>query len=476
MRNSLQTIIRSIISSDNHEFSIGKLNRVVDSVILTEVESKIIKEILDNLYAGTMLNYAYLSAKYPYFFTPEESILFEALEKDAIEPAIATYKLAQDKLILAKSISELASETSGLNAKELKERISTLLTNPLLESKDAIVTTSLVEKEDAYSELADKEGMDWTLPGVEKYAGKITPGTVVSILGFVGSFKSTAAAQIALMNALKGYNVLYLALEDTESKIKSRLILNHMAHTVKDKQQLIESTWLRDRKLADSHIKVYNKMHNELIKKLDNHLILWDQTSFDYHTMAEMEQSLRKADKQFKKNTGSGIYAVVIDQISLLKYTNGSGKKQSYDGAVINEWVSFFYKQCLNFLDEARQIAVVMVSQVGREKFAEASKPKKKGRYEADCASDASEIERASTTMVTLYKDMDMHNTLLINIPKAREGYQPDNPLQVEVHGEYFYVGQLAAENQSYVSEDIFKANNTNDFSLASLIDMTVHK
>jgi len=472
MRNNLQVILRSLIEQENQVFIEKKLLKLLDDLVLTEVETKIIKEILDNLYAGTVLNAAFLSKKYPYYFTAEENLLFEALEPEAIDSAIASFKLSQDKLFLAKNISELASQTESLNARELKEKVNELLASPLLETKEAAVESTLVVKDDAYAEMATKDGMSWSIPGVEKYAGKITTGTVVSLLGFVGSFKSTAAAQIALENALNGFNILYLALEDTEKKIKNRMILSHMAGTLTDRSKLIQSTWMRDGNLAEQHVKTYNKMHNELIKKLDNHLLIWDQTSFDYHTLSEMEQSLRKADKHFKKTTGTGLYAVVVDQVSLLKYTNGSGKKQSYDGAVINEWVSFFYKQCLNFLDESRQIAVLLVSQIGREKFAEASKPKKKGRYEADCASDSHEIERASTTMVTLYKDLEMHNTILVNVPKAREGYQPDNPLQVEVHGEYFYIGPLPSDGQSYISEDVFATKEASQVTLSSLLDM----
>lgn len=474
MRETIPCIILSIVETNNKEFILKRLDSIKEQLKLTEVELKIVKDIEALTSANAIPEKAYLEDKYSYYFSPDEMLFYEQLSKDAIGTAIASRRIEQEKFALAKKISELSSQATVLSSKDLKEQVRGLLDSSVFDSKVAAPSSELIKKENAYKDLLASGGMSWGIPGVEKYTGKISPGTVVSILGFVGSFKSTAALQVALMNALQGFNILYLALEDTSARVISRLVLNYNASKSKNKDKLIESTWIRDGKLAEVHQAHYNKTHNELITKLDNHLIVWDQTEFEYQTFSEMEDALRAADKQFKETTGHGLYAVVVDQISLLKYTKGSGKKQSYDGAVINDWVSFFYKQCLNFLDEARQIAVIIVSQVGREKFAEASKPKKKGRYEADCASDAHEIERAATSMVTLYKDMETGNTLLINVPKARQGFQPDNPLQVEVHGEYFYIGQLAAEDSMGISADIFKDKSTNDnrISIADLIDM----
>ena len=74
---------------------------------------------------------------------------------------------------------------------------------------------------------------------------------------------------------------------------------------------------------------------------------------------------------------------------------------------------------------------------------------------------------RASNTMITLFKDLETQNTLLVNIPKAREGDMPDNPLQLEVYGDYAHIGPLKAGNLTL--EDLELEAET--FSLESLIN-----
>lgn len=281
------------------------------------------------------------------------------------------------------------------------------------------------------------------IPKVEHYAGKAPKGNIVSILGFTGSFKSTYALNISYINALDGSNILYLSLESTAKQMIDRLVLNHIAVTARSRDESIEGNHVRDKKLTAGQQKLYDDKHNELVTVLDNHLILVDSSEIEYDTFLDMQNTLRNADKVFIENTGKGIDGVVVDQLSLLKYTIGSGKRVTYDGAILNEWVSFFRKQALNFLDSGKQIVVFMVSQTSRDSFAEASKPKKKGRYEASCTSDSHELERASLTMITLFKDYEAKDTSLVNIPKARDGSIPDKPISVEVYGEYYHVGPI---------------------------------
>lgn len=375
---------------------------------------------------------------------------------DSIDSAIIDIRLSQLKTSLSKDLLSLGGEISKLSPAEIKDKLASLHSNVLVENRFTTPTNDFAAKADAYADLtAAKGGMSLVIPKIEDYAGKATTGSVISILAYTGHFKSTFSLNIAYENCLKGYNVLYLALEDSSSKIVNRMVLNHIAKTTKSREELIDATLIRDNKLAAKQKEYYNKTHNDLVEKLNNHFILWDSTKINYQTFIDMTNTLRLADKEFIKSTGKGLDAVIIDQMSLLKYTSGSGRKASYDGQIINDWVSYFRMQALNFLDEARQIVVFMVAQTSRDSYAEASKPKKKGRYDANCSSDSHEIERSSSTMITLYKDYETKNTLLINIPKARAGFTPDNPIQIEVYGEYYHVGSLDNfYNEHITSED----------------------
>ena len=168
---------------------------------------------------------------------------------------------------------------------------------------------------------------------------------------------------IAYLNALDGYNIVYLSLESTAAKLKQRLVLNHIASTTTDRNELIQAKWVRDKQLTKPLQKVYNKYHNDLMDKLGGRLLLWDEEDIQYNTFLEMNHTLQKADKIFKERNGKGVEAIILDQLALLKNTRAGGRKYTYDGAVLNDWMTYFRKQALNFLDTGRETTVFVVSQ-----------------------------------------------------------------------------------------------------------------
>ena len=211
---------------------------------------------------------------------------------------------------------------------------------------------------------------------------------------------------------------------------------------------------VRDAKLTEKQVELYNRKHNELYDMIGKNLVVYDSTKILFRNFSDMDNTLRLADEQFVRDTGKGLDAIVLDQLALLKFTEGSGRRVSRVGEIMDDWMTYFREQTLNFLDSGRKTTAFIVSQVNRDSFAEASKPKKKGMYDASCARDSNEIEGSSATMITLYKDLDTANTLLINIPKAREGEVPDKPIQTEVYGEYYHIGPLKVQGNGISAED----------------------
>lgn len=464
MKNSICTIILSIIEVGEQRFIESKLRTLETQLNLNEVEKRIIEDIRNQFHLGNKVTISYIRDKYSYYTDNDTNTLAGIfLSKDSIDSAITDMRMSQLKQSLSKELLDFGSKIDELNPTDIKERLAKLSSNLLIENKFVVPTNGVQLKENAYEDLQiSKDGMSLVLPRIEEHAGRAAKGTMVTIAAFTGSFKSTFALNIAYENCLAGYNILYLALEDTEDKIFSRLVLKHLACTAKSRKDLIDARLIRDGKLNKEQQKIYNNTHNDLVKKLNNHLILWDSTKIMYDTFLDMTNTLRLADKKFMQDTGKGLDAVIIDQISLLKYKSGSGRKASYDGQIINDWVSYFREQMLNFLGEDRQITVFNVTQTSRDAFAEASKPKKKGRYDSSCSSDSHEIERSSSTMITLYKDLETKNTLLINIPKTREGFPPDNPIQTEVYGEYFHIGPLNNFTNEHITAEEFENTEVN--------------
>lgn len=456
---TIPSIILSIVNTGDKKYVLDKIESLGLEVDLNSVESKIIEVIKEGLEKSNLVSTAFLKENFSYVYNDDTSAQFNRyLSKEAIDDAIYRVRVKQEKTKLSTKLSKAASSIDKLSIEEIKDMLSEISSTELVGDSDDIPENGFEVSEDPYKAQQMHKG-EFTLliPEVESHAGMAARGTITSILGFVGSFKSTYAMNVAIANALRGHNVLYLAVENTEQRIFSNAVINYIASSTKRRDEMIDSSKLRDGKLTEHQIKIYNDKHNELVKKIENHFLLWDTAKFKYNSFSDMTMTLRKADKYFRSKTGRGIDCLFFDQVSLLRQTQGSGRKATYDGAVINDWMVYFNTQALDFLGEDRQIAIFPVSQVGREKYAEASKKKNKGRYGADCASDSNEIERISTTMITLYVDTDTKNTLLISIPKARLGFVTDIPIQTEVYGEYAHVGKLSATEGSITKEDFAK-------------------
>lgn len=466
MEINIPNIIVSILNTKNIDFAIVKLKELGHQLNLNDIEQQMLLDIYEGKSMGKLLSPVFIRQKYSYVF--EDDILEEYLNSDSIDSAILQIKAEQSRNSLKLNLLDISSNLDNLTPDTLRVKISMLLENDLLTSKAKTPTNHMVPVENAYQQIVqDDKGMTLGNIRIEEHAGKAKPSTVITILAFAGSFKTTFALNIAYLNAIEGYNVLYLSLESTADLLKQMMVLNHIATTTTDRDELINSKWIRDGLLSKPLQKTYNEYHNDLMVKLNNRLILWDEEDIEYNTFLDMNETLKRADDMFKENTGKGLDAVMLDQLALLKFTRASGKRYTYDGAVLNDWMSYFRKQALNFLDTGRKITAFVVSQINRESYLEASKPRKKGRYDITAASDANEIERASSTMITLYKDLDSRNTLLVNIPKAREGYVPDDPLQLEVYGEYAHIGPLKSGNLTLDASEF----DADTFSITSLID-----
>lgn len=467
MKNTVCNTILSIVDTKDPKFIQNKIESLEAQVTLNEVEQQIIKDIKDNLFMSNVISREFIEEKYPYYTENDENIFPVVLSRESIDSAIIDIRLRQLKANLSKDMLELGSQITTLSPADIKLKFSEMYGNVLIEQRQEAPQNALKQEEDPYGQLTqDKEGLSLVLPRVEEHAGKARKGSIISILAFTGGFKSTYAINVAYKNALDGHNMLYLSLESPTIEIASRFVLRHIAETVETRDQLLDAKWVRDNKLTKEQQKFYNKKHNEMVKTLDNHLILWGNQDFEYRTFTDMTETLRIAEKEFIEKTGKGVDGIIVDQLALLKYTLGSGKKYGYDGAILNDWVSYFREQSLNFLDEEKEVTTFIVSQTSRNAHAEASKPKKKGRYDASCTSDSHELERSSSTMITLFKDWETKDTILVNIPKARHGYSPDNPLQEEAYGSYFHIGAMKFSNESITADDF----NDQNIDLADLI------
>lgn len=462
MITNLVSVLLSIIYIEDTKVMYKYLTLLQTTLKLNEVETRIIRYAQDLIERGEPIHSDGLKSKFSYYF---DNKVTSNISLSNLDFAIAELRREQEKKTLAEDLLTLGSKVGNLTQSEIEQKIQDILKSSSFKG-DTVPTNSLLKKDNAYEGLIAKDGLSLVVPEIEKYIGKATKGEILSILAFTGSFKTVYALNIAYENAMNGHNVLYLGLEDTGDRLVSRLVLNHIANTATKESELIKSNDIRDDKLTPEQQEYYNNKHNELVSLISDNLLVWDTTDIEYKTFNDMTTTLRLADTEFFNKTGKGLDAIIVDQLALLKYADN--KKNQYDGGVMNDWVSYFREQALNFLNSTRQVTIFLVSQINRESFSQASRPKSKGQYTTTAASDSHEIERTSASMITLYKDNEIDNLVLVNIPKARYGQVPNKPLQVEVYGEYCHFGGLP--NIQDKRTLTFSEYTAEDFSLKDLL------
>jgi hypothetical protein len=172
-----------------------------------------------------------------------------------------------------------------------------------------------------------------------------------------------------------------------------------------------------------------------------------------------------------RNNDNHGIDLIVVDHIQLLKYA--SNVKDEY--RVMNDYVSFFRKQSLSFLDSDREISIILLSQVNREGIAYAQKHN--GMYLMQHVAEASEVERASSYIITVFTDpmSQVVKLLKMGAIKLRGSQLPADLIQVYADGELYQVGDTYIPEQGdYSTSDILEIPETLttefDYSLESIM------
>lgn len=163
--------------------------------------------------------------------------------------------------------------------------------------------------------------------------------------------------------------------------------------------------------------------------------------------------------KEKQNNEEHGIDLLVVDHIQLLKYAEN--EKDEYQ--LINTYVSFFRRLALSFLNKNKEISVILLSQANREGLAYAQKHD--GAFFMQHVAEASELERASTYMISTYTDatLQMSKILKIGVLKLRGAALPMGTINIFADGEYYQVGDaLTKEQQKYNIGDIMTSPEIN--------------
>lgn len=302
-------------------------------------------------------------------------------------------------------------------------------------------------------------GISFLDDNIDYLTGGIYPGTLCSIVGGPGSMKTTYAINICY-NALKyGKNVCYVSLEETPMMLYAKLLSRVSTEAIPPG---IEVEKIIKKELNDKEKEyLYNKVIPYL-EELPGILYFIGETDLSGYSTFDIEGKLTEINDMIKiksiekdNHISNEIDIVVVDHIQLLKYVNNDDNKDEL--RVLNMYVSFFRRQSLSFLNTKRPVSVILLSQVNREGIAYAVKHN--GNYMISHVAEASELERASTYIISLYSDAETQVTKQIKIGalKLRNAQLPTTTSATRAEGKYYMIGNPLPKESNYKKVDILQ-------------------
>jgi replicative DNA helicase len=315
-------------------------------------------------------------------------------------------------------------------------------------------TTSEIEDtletlEEKYNEVSDNTIISSGIKRIDEYGATFMKGTINTVFGYTGSFKTMYCSNMAYQAIKQGLNVCYLSLEISATNMYYNMLSRY---SQEDEFNIkIEHSKTKNKTLLDSESKyLFNIILPEFKKELANHLIILDESKLNSGNYSTMTAILKKVDDEFIKTTNKGIDVVVVDHINLLKFNNYECMN---DYSKVNHWMSFFRKNCINFVNRNKPVCFVIVAQSSRSGYEKATA--KEGIYTLDAIAEANEIERSSSVVLSIYTDAEIkkNNSALVQVLKGRDCGEMVEPICIRVVPEYY----LVDDNQETLKEEIQK-------------------
>lgn len=311
-----------------------------------------------------------------------------------------------------------------------------------------------------YKDKDDSKGYKTGVPQIDELTGGIKTGTLTTILGWTGSFKTTWAVNIGHQAQIDKANIIYLSLEVPKEDLMFNLLSRH---SYLDKfETSIPKDKLMNRKLDEASLNYLEQNVYPDYINLPGKLYIVDETDLENYSTYALETKFRELDKLANEETGKGIDIVFIDHAQLLKFTTNNsliGKETS----VINQYVSFFRKNAIDWIKSGRKVAMVMLSQSSREGWKDATRHE--GQYKLTALAEANELERASSLVLSTYSNEQLisMNAAKVSVLKSRNSRATPEPIETFVDPEYYVFGEVKGSSST-------NSMSFSDFNLGSVL------
>lgn len=301
------------------------------------------------------------------------------------------------------------------------------------------VTNNIIDKfETMYNEDLNKEKISTCINEVDELINGFRKGTINSVMGYTGSYKTLYCINVAYEAIRNGFNVCYISLEISSYDIYSNFLSRYSNEDIFDKK-LVHSDIIHKELNNDDNKYLFDTIVPSFKQDLSKHLRVCDETNFNFNSTSSFDNLFSKIDKEFISNTSKGIDLVIIDHLNLLKYVDSNDMN---DYSRVNHWMSYFRKNCKNFINRHRQICILAAVQCSRDAYEKARR--NGGSYLLTGAADGSEIERSSENALAIYTDSSLKDKLQakIQVLKGRNRGEMLNPITISVDPRYYIISR----------------------------------
>lgn len=285
-------------------------------------------------------------------------------------------------------------------------------------------------------------GYQFYVEELDEMCRGLEAGTVVTLAGFVGAFKTTSAISIAVNNAIGGRSTAIVTLETPPAILKMQALSNysfspHWPGTPIPYLNILKRS-LDDATLKD--LAALEAQFNELPGKL----YMVGADAFLPDIVSSMNPAVRRL-------ADDGVEALFIDHVQLLKYYAESRK----DEPIVNRLVRGITSSVMEAAERGHDIRAFLLSQINREAYKKALR--KGGRYDLSCLAEFSELERSSAYVVTQFctDELKSLGELRVQLIKHRFGPTLEEPFTISINPHYAVVGGMSTiDSMADVSPD----------------------
>lgn len=380
-----------------------------------------------------------------------------------IDANIETY----DKLKIDDKIDDFIRERKSREVKDIFSLASEDVFSPdtidkLLKGYTKRITSSIDQdlfNEDIFFNEPDDIYISAISDEVDTFSKGIRKGTITSIIGDSGNFKSLWAINIAYNAVSDGKNVMYLSINTDKEIVAKRLLTRHNCNE----------------RFPNSYS--YENMHNiknatfstnvilDFMENYSTNIIVFDESDLCIPNVRSIKRLIAEAERYFLSKTDAGIDLIIIDDLTHLSYYNG---KQYINArqSVIGQYYKYLKGEAFDLLGTNHGCSILCTHQDIDDGL---SASKNNGNYKL--AFIPQSIVAASDNIFTIYGSPLMCATKAkVKVLKAPYGEAMDRAESIAVDYSKWYMS-----NNNSSLHDIKYLNEIQKYKIKDL-EMDIRK